>query len=1013
MATIAIHDDANELVFASDPDDPMCAIEVPEGGGIVRFHFPEVPLLDGTYSVSVGVRSATETAIFDWKDQVTKFEVANPGRSTGRVRLPLDVSFRLAVDRPDRRGAGGGRRVLAAGPAGLGGVDGVTAVTRIDQVIPTLASRDAIGGHVDAAPGPAALPRLPVGHLLRQRLAGPARRGLPDHPDRRPAERRTGPALPALHRQRRGRHLPRPARAQVRELPQHHPGRPARGLDPRGRRGGPVGAGPAARPGPGDRVRHRRLRATTSASCATPATGRPRRSPCSSTPRTSPARPTRRWPPGWRASGPAGGRRPAVRGQGLAPQGPARPGQGPGRLPAALRPRRPACTSWAAPSARSTSDAVRAVRRRAGPGRRRGDAPGRSPTRSSSPTTSGCDVFLCLSNHEGFCVPLLESMYHRLPIVSYRSTAVPETVQQAGLILPDKEPARVAAAIHRVVEDERLRAELAARRRPSGSTGSPCRGSRTGSSPPSRPPARRDRGRDLGHAGPVGEDRLRRPPLRPRHHRRAPRRPPGCWPSTSSPARGWDVDVLTTCAEDFVTWDDVYRRGEEWIAGVRVVRFRSAAGREPSFHPLSAALLADPAAASTGDAERWLDLQGPVTPDLADAAAGWDGDAMVFYPYLYYPTVRVIGRVTGADHPPPGRPRRAGAAPAGLPPGVRGGRRPGVPDRGRAPPGGAHVPGGQPPPAPARPGGRRPRGRPGPPTPATPAARPAAPVPDGPFLVCLGRVDGHKGTTLLAALLRPATRSADPGPLRLVLAGPVVDAPAAPRRHRRRSARCPRRTSGRCSSAPRRWCPRHRGRRSRWSWPRRGAPGPRSWSMPGVRPPSSTAGGRGRPHLRRVRRVRGGGRPAGRRRRPSGGRSGTRGRAYVDARFRWPHVIDRYAAFVESVVARAARATGDGRRQAGRAPVSGGGRGGRAAGRAQPRARGRVAGARARSHDLDAEDRRPRARSSTPGSRRWRARATGTAWPPGGQRGPVRAGSAGRSGRRSHPVPPGRSGAGV
>ena len=72
-----------------------------------------------------------------------------------------------------------------------------------------------------------------------------------------------------------------------------------------------------------------------------------------------------------------------------------------------------------------------------------------------------CDVFLCLSNHEGFCVPLLEAMYHRLPIVSYRFTAVPETVGEAGLILPDKEPARVAAAIHRVVEDDRLRTALA------------------------------------------------------------------------------------------------------------------------------------------------------------------------------------------------------------------------------------------------------------------------------------------------------------------------------------------------------------------------------------------------------------------------------------------------------------------------------------------------------------------------------------------------------------------------
>jgi len=94
MATIAIHDDNNELVFASDPDDPGCQMEVPLGGGQIRFDFAEVPLLDGTYSVSVGIRSLTETAIFDWKDQVTQFEVANPGRATGRVRLLPVASFR-------------------------------------------------------------------------------------------------------------------------------------------------------------------------------------------------------------------------------------------------------------------------------------------------------------------------------------------------------------------------------------------------------------------------------------------------------------------------------------------------------------------------------------------------------------------------------------------------------------------------------------------------------------------------------------------------------------------------------------------------------------------------------------------------------------------------------------------------------------------------------------------------------------------------------------------------------
>jgi glycosyltransferase involved in cell wall biosynthesis len=53
-------------------------------------------------------------------------------------------------------------------------------------------------------------------------------------------------------------------------------------------------------------------------------------------------------------------------------------------------------------------------------------------------------------------------MYHRVPIVAYTNTAVPETVQGAGLVLPDKQPARVAAAIDRVVNDAQLRDALAA-----------------------------------------------------------------------------------------------------------------------------------------------------------------------------------------------------------------------------------------------------------------------------------------------------------------------------------------------------------------------------------------------------------------------------------------------------------------------------------------------------------------------------------------------------------------------
>jgi glycosyltransferase involved in cell wall biosynthesis len=73
---------------------------------------------------------------------------------------------------------------------------------------------------------------------------------------------------------------------------------------------------------------------------------------------------------------------------------------------------------------------------------------------------AGADVFVCLSDHEGFCVPLLESMFHRLPVVAFGSSAVPETLGSGGLCLPEKSPALVASAVWRVVSDPVVREGL-------------------------------------------------------------------------------------------------------------------------------------------------------------------------------------------------------------------------------------------------------------------------------------------------------------------------------------------------------------------------------------------------------------------------------------------------------------------------------------------------------------------------------------------------------------------------
>jgi glycosyltransferase involved in cell wall biosynthesis len=73
---------------------------------------------------------------------------------------------------------------------------------------------------------------------------------------------------------------------------------------------------------------------------------------------------------------------------------------------------------------------------------------------------AGADLFLCLSEHEGFCVPLLEAMAFGVPVMAYDAGAVRETLRGGGVLLRDKPPAGVAALVHRVIADETLRAQV-------------------------------------------------------------------------------------------------------------------------------------------------------------------------------------------------------------------------------------------------------------------------------------------------------------------------------------------------------------------------------------------------------------------------------------------------------------------------------------------------------------------------------------------------------------------------
>jgi L-malate glycosyltransferase len=82
--------------------------------------------------------------------------------------------------------------------------------------------------------------------------------------------------------------------------------------------------------------------------------------------------------------------------------------------------------------------------------------PGAVPDAVLSAYYEAADVFVCASDHEGFCVPLVEAMARGLPVVAYSAAAVGETVGDGGIVLGEKSPLLVAAAVDRLTSNREL-----------------------------------------------------------------------------------------------------------------------------------------------------------------------------------------------------------------------------------------------------------------------------------------------------------------------------------------------------------------------------------------------------------------------------------------------------------------------------------------------------------------------------------------------------------------------------
>ncbi len=123
-----------------------------------------------------------------------------------------------------------------------------------------------------------------------------------------------------------------------------------------------------------------------------------------------------------------------------------------------------------------------------------------------------------------------------------------------------------------------------------------------------------------------------------------------CFQMAQRMGRFWDTEILTTCALDYMQWDNYYPIGSDLVENTLVRRFAVDSPRNvASFNQISSALLHKAGAATLAEQEEWMRAQGPLSSGLLQylATATEDYDAFIFFGYLYATTYFGLPLVMG------------------------------------------------------------------------------------------------------------------------------------------------------------------------------------------------------------------------------------------------------------------------------------------------------------------------------------------------------------------------------
>lgn len=247
-------------------------------------------------------------------------------------------------------------------------------------------------------------------------------------------------------------------------------------------------------------------------------------------------------------------------------------------------------------------------------------------------------LFWSMSEHEGFCVPILEAMWFDVPILAYKSTAIPETLGKSGIMFTRKDDLlQVAALAKLLARDAQLRAKVLKSQRRRRTDFLPslvwnkletlldemehqqvelCKSE-------SRPAKRvafvvQRCGTEVNG----GAEAL-------------------CLKVAQRMSAYWEIEILTTCALTYMTWENHYQPGPRDVEGVRVRRFKVDRSRDvESFNTLSESLCDKSDEVSLAEQEEWMAAQGPCSQDLINYVKTHrdEYDAFIFFSYLYATT---------------------------------------------------------------------------------------------------------------------------------------------------------------------------------------------------------------------------------------------------------------------------------------------------------------------------------------------------------------------------------------